>query len=132
MTGGAYVLVADDAPDIVELVRISLERCGYEVGTVEDGQAVLDAAAQRVPDLFVLDVWMPHLNGIEVTRRLREEPATAGVPILVLTAAVHGSMLEEARAAGATATMRKPFGPPELVERVGELLGAGGNGNGNA
>ena len=117
-----YVLVADDAPDIVNLVKIALARGGYEVETVEDGEAAMASVERRTPDVVVLDVWMPGLDGVEVTRRLRANPETADIPILVLTAAVHGSTLDDAREAGADVAMRKPFRPPLLVAHVGELL----------
>jgi CheY-like chemotaxis protein len=125
MADRPYIVVADDAPDIVDLVRIALERKGYEVRTVEDGQAALDALAERRPDVLVLDVWMPGLDGVEVTRRVKADPATRDVPILVLTAAVHGTTLEDAQAAGADAAMRKPFRPPALVEQIAELAARG-------
>jgi two-component system phosphate regulon response regulator PhoB len=122
VTPRPFVLVADDAPDISQLVRIALERGGFEVLTVEDGDAALQAVADRQPDVVVLDVWMPGVDGVEVVRRLRADPATAALPILVLTAAIHGSTIDDARAAGADAAMHKPFRPPALVAQVRALL----------
>ena len=80
------VLVADDDEDILQLVSFRLERAGYTVVTAADGQQALAAARQHQPDLAVLDVMMPGLNGYEVTRQLRADPATAAIPVILLTA----------------------------------------------
>ena len=87
------VLVADDDPDILALVRFRLEREGYDVVSAADGQAALELALDHTPDLAVLDVMMPRLDGYEVTRRLREHEATKGMPIILLTARVGESDL---------------------------------------
>ena len=112
------VLVADDDPDILDLVAFRLDRAGYEVVQARDGQEALDAALTRTPDLCVLDVMMPRLDGYEVTRRLREAEATRSVPIILLTARVQESDVERGFEAGATDYVRKPFSPTELVARV--------------
>lgn len=116
------ILVADDDPDIVDLLRIRLEMAGHQVVTVPDGEAAWSAVLAAVPDLAVLDVSMPILDGLALTRRLREHPGTAALPILVLTAAVQAADAERALAAGATAYARKPFSPKALVARVEALL----------
>ena len=118
------VLVADDDPDIVGLLRIRLEKAGHEVVTAADGEQAWSAVCERAPDLAVLDVTMPRLDGLALTRRLREAPATAALPIVVLTAAVQPADAELAIAAGATAYVKKPFSPKELVARVEALLQA--------
>ena len=82
------MLVADDDPDILALVRFRLERDGYEVLSAPDGEAALDLALARAPDLALLDVMMPRLDGYEVTRRLREHGPTTAIPIILLTARV--------------------------------------------
>jgi len=119
------VLVADDDPDIVGLLRIRLERAGHDVVTAGDGEAAWAAVLAGRPDLAVLDVTMPRLDGLELTRRLRGHAATVGLPILVLTAAVQAADAERALAAGATAYVKKPFSPKELVARVQAMLAAG-------
>ncbi len=116
------ILVADDDTDIVALVRLRLERAGYEVDTACDGIEALEAVDRRVPDLAVIDVMMPRMDGHEVVRALRARPETAKMPILVLTAAVHDRVAEASAEAGADVHMRKPFSPRELVARVDELL----------
>lgn len=116
------VLVADDDEDILTLVGLRLERAGYEVLTAKDGVEALEIVEQRTPDVAVVDVMMPRMDGHELVRRLRARPETATLPILVLTAAVHDRVAEASAEAGADAHMRKPFSPKDLVARLGELL----------
>lgn len=118
----SVVLVADDDPDIVALVRIRLERAGHEVLEARDGQEAWELVQDRVPDLAVLDVTMPRLDGLALTRRLRAHAPTAGLAILVVSAAVQESDLRAALDAGADAHVRKPFSPKALAARVEELL----------
>jgi DNA-binding response OmpR family regulator len=125
------VLVADDDPDILTLVRFRLERDGYEVLSAPDGEAALDLAMARTPDLAVLDVMMPRLDGYEVTRRLREHGPTTTIPIILLTARVQEPDLERGFEAGADDYVTKPISPQALGERVQAALGArpgGGHG----
>ena len=117
------VLVADDDPDILALVRFRLERDGYEVLSAPDGETALDLAMARTPDLAVLDVMMPRLDGYEVTRRLREHGPTTTIPIILLTARVQEPDLERGIEAGADDYVTKPFSPQALGERVQAALG---------
>lgn len=116
------VLVADDDADIVALVRLGLERAGMEVLSAADGRAALLLAEARPPDAAILDVMMPRVDGLEVTRRLRATPATADIPILILSAAVQEAHVASARTAGADDHIAKPFSPRVLAERVAALL----------
>jgi DNA-binding response OmpR family regulator len=124
MSEGArkLVLVADDDPDILDLVTFRLDRAGYEVMQARDGQEALEAALERTPDLCVLDVMMPRLDGYEVTRRLREETATKAVPIILLTARAQEADVQRGFESGATDYVKKPFSPQELRARVEALL----------
>ena len=124
MSDGArkLVLVADDDPDILDLVTFRLDRAGYEVVQARDGQEALDAALERTPDLCVLDVMMPRLDGYEVTRRLRQESATRSVPIILLTARAQEADVQRGFESGATDYVKKPFSPQELRARVEALL----------
>ncbi len=117
------VLVADDDPDILALVRFRLERDGYEVLSAPDGETALDLAMARTPDLAVLDVMMPRLDGYEVTRRLREHGPTTTIPIILLTARVQEPDLERGFEAGADDYVTKPFSPQALGERIQAALG---------
>jgi two-component system, OmpR family, phosphate regulon response regulator PhoB len=116
------VLVADDDPDILALVRFRLERDGYEVLSAPDGETALDLALARTPDLAVLDVMMPRLDGYEVTRRLREHGPTTGIPIILLTARVQEPDRERGFEAGADDYVTKPFSPQALGERIQAAL----------
>jgi len=116
------VLVADDDADIVVLVRLGLERAGMEVAAAADGRAALLLAQARTPDAAVLDVMMPRVDGLEVTRQLRATAATATIPILILSAAVQDAHVALARTAGADEHMAKPFSPRVLAQRVAALL----------
>ncbi|MFL5844982.1 MAG: response regulator [Solirubrobacteraceae bacterium] len=123
MTGDRpVVLVADDDEDILMLVGLRLDRAGYEVVKARDGVEALEVVAERTPDIAVVDVMMPRMDGHELVRRLRARPETASMPILVLTAAVHDRVAEQSADAGADAQMRKPFSPRELVAKLAELL----------
>jgi len=112
------VLVADDDEDILALVRMSLERSELHVFGARDGEEALALAEEHAPDLAIVDISMPRMDGHELTRRLRARPETATIPVLVLTAAMHIDRVE-----GADALLRKPFSPRALVARVDELLG---------
>lgn len=116
------VLVADDDEDILELVSFRLERAGYEVVTARDGSAALAAAQEHLPDLAVLDVMMPGLNGYEVTQRLRAEGATRDIPVILLTARVQEADVNRGFEAGADDYLRKPFSPQELRARVQAII----------
>jgi two-component system response regulator MtrA len=116
------VLIADDDEDILALVRATIERSGHEVMTVADGEAALSAMAERRPDLAVLDVAMPELDGLEVLRRLRADDETRDLPVILLTAQAQAADVERGFATGASAYVRKPFSPRDLATRVDELL----------
>jgi DNA-binding response OmpR family regulator len=116
------VLAADDDEDILELVAFRLGRSGYTVVEARDGEEAWQIAQERELDLAVLDVGMPKLDGLEVTRRLRGQEATSKLPIILLTAWVQESDVERGFAAGANDYIRKPFSPMELVARVQAAL----------
>jgi DNA-binding response OmpR family regulator len=118
------VLVADDDPDILALVRFRLEREGYDIVSASDGQTALELALDRAPDVAVLDVMMPRLDGYELTRRLREHEPTKGMPIILLTARVGESDVQHGLEMGADDYVTKPFSPQVLRERVRAALGA--------
>jgi DNA-binding response OmpR family regulator len=117
------VLAADDDEDLLALVVFRLERSGYTVIQARDGQEALDLARERKPDLAVLDVMMPKLDGFEVTRRLREDEATRRMPIILLTARAQDADVQQGFEAGADDYIRKPFSPQELRARVQAILG---------
>ena len=116
------VLIADDDEDILALVRATIERSGHEVMAVGDGAAALSAMAERRPDLAVLDIAMPELDGLEVLRRLRADDEMRDLPVILLTAQAQAADVERGFATGASAYVRKPFSPRDLATRVDDLL----------
>jgi DNA-binding response OmpR family regulator len=117
------VLVAEDDEDILEMVVFDLEDEGYEVLTARDGDAALALALERRPDLVLLDVAMPGLDGYEVTRRLRVEEVTKGTPVVLLTARAQVRDVIRGFEAGANDYVTKPFRPEELRTRLQAVLG---------
>ena len=118
------ILVADDDDDVRDLVVFRLERAGYEVLTASDGEEAVALALQRRPDLCLIDVMMPKLDGLEATKRLRAHDGFADVPVLLLTASVQEAAVAEGLAAGADDYVKKPFAPQELLDRVAVALEA--------
>jgi CheY-like chemotaxis protein len=122
---GALILVADDDGDVRELVVFRLERAGYRVVTAADGQEAVEVALERSPDVCVIDVMMPKLDGYQVTERLRASPGLAEVPIVLLTASVEDAAVSRGFEVGASDYIKKPFGPHELLERIAAALASG-------
>lgn len=118
----ATVLVADDDPDVRDVVVFKLQQSGHEVLVAEDGGVALELARSGSPDLAVLDVMMPRVNGLDVCRELRSDPATAGIPIILLTARAQEGDIENGFAWGADDYLTKPFSPRELDSRVRAVL----------
>lgn len=123
MADKKLILLVDDDPDFVEAVRVIVENGGYEVEVAYDGKEGLEAVAARKPDLIVLDVMMPVMNGHEACAKLKGDEATASIPIILLTAVAdrvttstytHRDMLESE----AEDYMPKPVEPNELLDRI--------------
>ena len=120
--GGQSVLVVDDEEDLLELVRYNLTREGYRVTCVATGEEALKAARKQPPDLIVLDLMLPALDGLEVCRRLKGEPKTRDIPIIMLTAKSEESDMVAGLERGADDYIAKPFSPRVLTARVKALL----------
>jgi DNA-binding response OmpR family regulator len=118
------VLVADDDDDILLLVTTRLWRDGFEIIEARTGNEALVLAQTRRPDVAVLDVGMPGLDGLEVLERIRADDVLSGMRVLLLTAKAQESDVRRGYDAGADAYVRKPFSPAELSARVRELLDA--------
>ena len=123
MSERPLVLVADDDPDILSLVTLRLERDGYEVIGAPDGERAVEKALERTPDLALIDVSMPKLDGYEVTERLRQHEPTSATPIILLTARVQDSDVARGIEASADDYVRKPFSMADLRTRVQAALG---------
>lgn len=117
------ILVADDEEDLRELVAYRLTRSGYAVIAARDGEEALRLAGERAPDLMVLDVMMPRLDGYELTRRVRAEDSLRAIPIILLTARSQEADVDRGFEVGADDYLKKPFNPDELVARVRAVLG---------
>jgi DNA-binding response OmpR family regulator len=116
------VLVADDDAEVAGLVAISMRRAGFNVVTAHNGEYAIEQAIEHAPDACILDIMMPNMNGYEVVRRLKEDPATAHIPIVLLSARAGALDRDYGLRIGADAYVRKPFPPKELGETVWALL----------
>jgi DNA-binding response OmpR family regulator len=118
----ARVLVADDDPDVRDVVVFKLQQVGHDVLVAEDGGTALALARRELPELAVLDVMMPRMTGLDVCRELRADRATASIPVILLTARAQEGDVESGFAWGADDYLTKPFSPRELASRVRAVL----------
>ncbi|MFO7749924.1 MAG: response regulator transcription factor [Desulfobacteraceae bacterium] len=112
------ILIVDDEQDILELVKYNLEKEGYEIVTAISGEEALAVAEGSLPDLMVLDLMLPGMDGLEVTRKIRSGKATAQLPIVILSAKGEESDIVSGLELGANDYLSKPFSPRELVARI--------------
>lgn len=117
------VLVVDDQPDERAIQGAMLSHLGYAVVEAPDGEGALRAALEHAPDLVLLDVAMPRMDGFSVCRRLRADPRTAGVCVLLFTASVVGDLERMAEECGANGVLAKPLDPRRVAEEVARLIG---------
>ncbi|ABS26232.1 response regulator transcription factor [Anaeromyxobacter sp. Fw109-5] len=117
------VLIVDDEPNIVLSLEYLLKRAGHETAVAPDGEAALAALAERTPDLVVLDVMLPKLNGFELCERIRADPRWSGTKVLMLTARGRDTEVTRGLRLGADAYVTKPFSTKDLMARIDELLG---------
>lgn len=118
------VLVVDDDPQIVRVVEINLTQEGYQIRTAGDGEAALAAVREERPDLVILDVTMPRMDGFEALKRLKADPALADIPVIMLTARAEDEEVFEGYGTGAKWYLTKPFEPGELRRVVRQVLPA--------
>jgi DNA-binding response OmpR family regulator len=116
------ILVIDDEPDVLELVEFNLKKDGYETIVAKNGQYGLDIAKKHLPNLIILDIMMPGLDGLEVCRELRADQRTRQIPMIMLTAKTAEADRIVGLELGADDYVTKPFSPRELVARVRALL----------
>lgn len=116
------ILFIEDEPDQIMMVEMRLQQSGYEVISTMDGETGLKMARQEKPDLILLDIILPKLDGIEVCRQLRQSPETCDIPIIAITAAALKDLVQRCTQAGADDFIRKPYEPEELIARVSKLL----------
>jgi DNA-binding response OmpR family regulator len=116
------ILIVDDEPNIVLALELLMKREGYEIRTVGDGEKAVELAGTFRPDLILLDVMMPRMDGYEVCQHIRSDPSLKGISILMLTAKGREVEREKGLALGADLYITKPFSTREVVRKVKELL----------
>ncbi len=116
------VLLVDDYPDVLDMWGLYLRLKGYEVDTASDGFEAIERAQQHVPDVVILDLGLPGINGCEVATRLRGAPATSAIPLIAATGYSNSSQLREARASGFNAIVLKPCDPAFLEAEIERQL----------
>ena len=120
------ILAVDDERHIVRLVQVNLERAGYQVVTAFDGREALEKVALEKPDLIVLDVMMPYMDGFEVLQTLRKNQSTRDLPVIMLTAKAQDADVFRGWQSGVDAYLTKPFNPSELMAFVRRILEGNG------
>ena len=122
MNAGKTILVADDETHILNVVSLKLRNAGFKVVCARDGQEALDLAKQQTPDLLITDYHMPHLSGLELCQRLREDATLARVPAIMLSARGYHLEPADTERSGIDRMLSKPFSPRELLASVDEVL----------
>lgn len=118
----AHIVVADDDPDILNIVCLSLESMGHTVERAANGLEAVALTKASLPQLVVMDLMMPDMNGYEATAALKADPDTAAIPVLALTAKAMRGDEERGRAAGVDAYLTKPFRISQVIEVVGQMV----------
>ena len=116
------ILVVEDQEDNRPILRVLLSNAGYDMVEAEDGQAAIAAAKAQPPDLILMDIQLPVLDGYEATRRIKSDPSLKGIPIIVVTSYALSGDENRAYAAGCDAYVTKPYSPLELLTKIREYL----------
>lgn len=116
------ILVVDDEPDILKVVVFRLKKLGYDVATATNGIEAIDSVRENKPDIILLDLRIPVLDGVEVAKRLKSEDETRDIPIIIVTASTH-QVVEKAKECNADDYIIKPFVPDELIGKIKNFLG---------
>jgi len=116
------ILVVEDHEDNRQILRVLLGSAGYQMIEAHDGETALTTAASARPDLILMDIQLPGLDGYEATRRIKADPALRGIPIIAVTSYALSGDEEKARAAGCSAYVAKPYSPLELLKKLREYL----------
>lgn len=120
---GQHVLLIEDEPNIAEAIRFVMARDGWQVSVLADGAGAVAAVARLRPDLVILDLMLPGMSGLEIVALLRADPATQGLPVMMLTAKGLGRDRDAATRAGVSLFMTKPFANAEVVAQARALVG---------
>ena len=116
------ILLVEDEPSLIELMNIYLSRRGYRIVTVADGAEVMNQARSVKPDIIILDIMLPKLNGFEVCSLIKSDPALKQIPVMILSALVQKSEIEMGIRMGADLYMTKPFQNSDLLANIEKLL----------
>ena len=116
------ILIVDDRSEVVELVKVTLEGEGYQTIDASDGREALEKIRKEKPDLILLDIVMPKMDGFEVLSKLKKDPKIKEIPIIMLTAKGQKLDQEKGKELGATGYIIKPFSPSALLKRIEEIL----------
>lgn len=119
--GSKKILIVEDQTYMIRLIQYNMENAGFDVDSVFNGEEAINYLHQNIPDLIILDLMMPKINGLEVLSSIRSDLKTRDLPVIILTA--RGQKIDETNSmeAGANLFMTKPFNPTELVEQVNKL-----------
>src|SRR3954467_14361470 len=127
MPGGGRVLVVDDDDVIRQLITVNLDLEGFDVVTAVDGQDALDKVKEADPHVVTLDVMMPRVDGWEAAERLRSDPETAHIKVILLSARAQEADIQRGHRIGVDAYLTKPFDPDELIDVVRRMVAASGS-----
>ena len=118
----AKILIAEDEPDIRDLITFTLGFAGYEVVAASNGEEAVKLAREAIPDLILMDVRMPRLTGYEACAQIKEDPKTRHIPVIFLSAKGQDSEIQTGLQAGAAEYLLKPFAPDQLTSRIQSIL----------
>ena len=118
----AHILVVDDSPTETHIISTALEKQGHRISVAVDGKDGVEKATQIIPDLILMDVVMPELNGFQATRQLTKQPSTANIPVIMVTTKDQKTDRMWAERQGAKGYITKPFVEDELIQEVNRLL----------
>ena len=116
------ILVVDDESDLLKVTLLRLNKTGYETFSGANGQEALDLTRQIIPDLIILDVYLPMINGDDLTKILKKDDELKHIPIILISASIK-TLDEKARESGADGYLAKPFEPEELIAKVRKFIG---------
>lgn len=117
------ILIVEDEPHMLRVTELSLKKGGYEILTARNGLEAIELAEREAPELIVMDVTMPVMDGITALKRLKAMPATAGIPVIMLTSRGQLIAREESEESGATLFLTKPFSPSALAAAARRIIG---------
>lgn len=117
------ILIVDDEPHMLRVTELSLKKVGYEILTARNGREAVEAATRELPVLIVMDVNMPEMDGITALKQLKATPATAGIPVIMLTSRGQAVARGEAETSGVALYLTKPFSPSALAAEARRLIG---------